>query len=98
MSQKIYTPVATFPSSSNPNKTYTVSEDQYGELSCNCPAWTFKKGGDRTCKHVQEVENQRRLGLVAAVAEAGDPVEVQADEREKGGVLEEIFKKLEKGR
>ena len=88
---KNYTPVATYPSSSNPNKTYTVSVDEQGNLSCNCPAWTFKKGDVRTCKHVEAY--QRNGGEVVPAPEPAP----QAGNREKGGTLAELFAKLEKG-
>lgn len=88
---KNYTPVATYPSSSNPNKTYTVSVDEEGNLSCNCPAWTFKRGDVRTCKHV---EDYQRSGGHPTPAPQPAP---QAGTREKGGTLAELFKKLEKG-
>ena len=100
---KRYTPVATFPSSSNPNKTYTVSEDGQGNLSCSCPAWVFKKGATRTCKHVEEVA-RRGVGSTMRGQNVPDgmnapppaPIGVQAPAREKGGTLAEIFKKLGK--
>lgn len=58
MSKKIYALVATFESRSNPGKRpYEVKRDQYGNLSCDCPAWIFKANGERTCRHVEEVEN-----------------------------------------
>ena len=51
-----------FPSSSTPGKIRTVSLWESGELTCNCPAWTFKKSGvDRTCQHVRSVEAERRF-------------------------------------
>lgn len=53
-----YNPVVEFPSKSNPSKNYTVSMRMDGEVTCNCPAWTFKKGDERTCKHVREVKRQ----------------------------------------
>lgn len=59
LSKKIYTLVEIFESRSNPDKEpYEVKRDQYGELSCNCPGWVFKANGERTCRHVQEVENR----------------------------------------
>jgi len=96
---KNYKPVDTFPSSSNPSKSYTVSEDDQGELSCNCPAWTFKKGNNRTCKHVEEVERRsgKRTVLGKRVSPASDPPPaapvVQAGERQ-GGTLADIFERL----
>ena len=95
---RFYTPVATFPSKSNPSKTYTVSVDQNGELSCDCKAWVFKKGATRTCKHVEEVE-RRGVGsfTVPEASPAAAVAEVQAGAREKGGTLAEISKRLEGG-
>lgn len=47
--------VAQFPSSSS-SKTYTVKQDPAGNLSCDCPAWRFKKPNqERVCKHIQQV-------------------------------------------
>ncbi len=54
MSTTSYREVARFPSSSSAGKVYVVKEDQDGNLSCDCPAWRFKKPGrERTCKHTQ---------------------------------------------
>jgi len=58
LSKKIYTLVATFESKSNPGKFYEVKQDQYGELSCDCKGWIFKTSGERTCRHVREVEDK----------------------------------------
>ena len=88
---KSYQPVATYPSSSNPNKVYTVSVDEEGTLSCNCPAWTFKKGAVRTCKHV---EDYQRNGAPVAAAPAPAP---QAGVKERGGSLPDLFAKLSQG-
>lgn len=88
---KSYQPVATYPSASNPGKVYTVSVDEVGNLSCDCPAWVFKKGDARTCKHV---EDYQRNG--APVRPAPEPVQ-QATSREKGGSLSDLFEKLDKG-
>ena len=89
MSGKVYTPVATFPSSSDPNKTYTVSSDENGELSCDCPGWTRRNPpGGRTCKHVEQAKSG---GFTPPVAAA----HVQSAAREKGGSLEDLFKRIE---
>ena len=85
---KSYRPVRDFPSKSNPSKSYTVSVDEEGKLSCNCPAWTFKKGEERTCKHVQAVEADGD-----SPAPAPMPVP-QATPREKGGTLADLFKRI----
>jgi len=85
---KSYQPVAEYPSASNPGKVYTVSVDEEGNLSCNCKAWTFKKGDVRTCKHV---EDYQRNGAPVVAAPAPAP---QAGSREKGGSLTDLFTKL----
>ena len=78
---KTYTPVATFPSSSS-TKVYTVSVDEEGRLSCNCPAWTFKKAGTRTCKHVQAVERgDVNRGKPAQSAPGHEQVQAGSGER-----------------
>ena len=101
MSQRIYTPVATYPSKSNPSVTHTVNVDQYGELSCTCNGWC-KHPPPRTCTHVRQEEDKRSRGLGYW---SGDPSEarvatpepqVQAGEREKGGSLTDLFSKLSK--
>jgi len=86
---KTYTQVTTFPSSSDPYKNYTVSADENGDLSCDCPGWTRRNPpGGRTCKHVEQVTSG---GFTPPVAAAP----VQAAEREKGGSLENLFKKID---
>jgi hypothetical protein len=56
-----YKVMGTFPSHSTPGKKYVVLQGPKGGLSCNCPSWIFKKRGqERTCKHVREVEARRR--------------------------------------
>jgi len=55
--KKKYYPIVTFPSKSS-SKVYTVSMDNDGGLSCDCPAWVFKKAGERICRHIKEVTAQ----------------------------------------
>jgi len=88
---KSYQQIAEYPSASSPGKVYTVSVDEEGSLSCNCPAWTFKKRDVRTCKHVQDYERNGEPVKPAPV-----PVQ-QTTSREKGGTLTDLFDKLEKG-
>jgi len=88
---KSYREVARFPSKSNPSKEYTVNVDENGNLSCTCPAWTFKKGDERTCRHVQEV-----AAGVASPVPAAAPAP-QAGSRDKGGSLTDLFARLDKG-
>ena len=97
---KNYTPIATYPSRSNPSVTHTVHVDENGDLSCTCPGWC-KHPPPRTCTHVRLEEEKRRLGQGYW---SGDPVEarvataepvVQAGAREKGGSLADLFRKLE---
>lgn len=82
-----YTEVAQFPSSSS-SKIYTIKRDEDGNLSCDCPAWRFKKGDKpRTCKHVVEYEAspgwrwERETPVAEEVRPATDVV---------GGLLEDI--------
>jgi hypothetical protein len=86
---KSYQPVAEYPSASNPGRVYTVSVDEEGNLSCTCPAWVFKKGDVRTCKHVEDYQ-RNGVPVVAAPALA-----LQAEAREKGGFLADLFAKLD---
>jgi len=87
---KSYREVQRFPSKSNPSKEYTVKVDENGDLSCNCPAWTFKKNDARTCKHVQSVDSG-----VATPVPAAAPAP-QAGSRDKGGTLTDLFARLGK--
>jgi hypothetical protein len=43
-------------SASNPAHRYEIKTDG-NILSCACPAWRFKQGGTRDCRHLQEVRN-----------------------------------------
>jgi len=90
---KTYSPVMTFPSSSNPNKEYTVSVDEEGNLSCDCKAWVFKKTGLRTCPHVRQVERMQTAGELGRQAAPGP---AQAAASEKGGSLTRMFRKMER--
>jgi len=99
VSQKIYTPVASYPSKSNPSVTHTVNVDQFGELSCTCNGWC-KRPPPRSCTHTQQEEEKRRLGQgywsgdpVEAKVATAEPV-IQAGDRERGGSLTDLFKKL----
>lgn len=50
-------------SKSNPNRWYEVRLNPDGSLSCNCPAWVFKKKGKpRTCRHVEDVHAKYGVG------------------------------------
>ena len=63
---KTYQVVGEVASKSNPMKKYRISEDENGNLSCNCPAWIFKNAREskllrlvedasaRYCKHISE--------------------------------------------
>jgi len=53
--------VWTFPSSSNPSKTYETLLYTDGSTSCNCPGWTRRVAADgsRTCKHTRLVDQDR---------------------------------------
>lgn len=52
-SQLIHPMEYSFPSKSEPGKTYTViSESILNDAFCDCPGWNFRE----TCSHVKEVE------------------------------------------
>ena len=102
---KVYTPVASYPSKSDPTKGYNVCEVSDGTTSCDCFGWTRRNPpGGRTCKHTQDYEQTLRAdwnamnnGLpVSHATSASEPV-VQAGAREKGGSLSDLFKKLGEG-
>ena len=55
--RKVYSLVAKFQSKSDPKKFYVVKVDDQGDLSCNCPAFIFKKKGkERICEHIVKTE------------------------------------------
>ena len=58
---KNYTPVATYPSKSNPAVTHTVHVDENGDLSCTCPGWC-KHPPPRSCTHTRQEEAKRQAG------------------------------------
>ena len=74
--------VGHFPSSSS-SKVYVVKEDQAGNLSCDCPAWRFKKPNqERTCKHVESAAAGNipaPPAQPAAPTDDWDPDEVMAE-------------------
>lgn len=53
--KRVYTQVGEVLSHSS-NRTYKISEDQYGNLSCECMAFRYqpKPVNERTCKHIEE--------------------------------------------
>ena len=105
MGGKVYIPAASYPSSSDRNKNYTVCEVSDGSISCDCMGWTRRNPpGGRTCKHTQDYEmflradwNPMNNGqLVPSAVEMG-PRPTPAGNREKGGSLTDLFKKLDEG-
>lgn len=63
MTYEGYREVARFPSGSAAGKFYVVKEGQ-GDLSCDCPAWRFKKPNqERSCKHTEAVA--KGVGIVS---------------------------------
>ena len=55
---KVYNKVSEVVSESS-GRTYTISKDENGKLSCNCPSWIFKsrhalEDGQRFCKHIEQ--------------------------------------------
>jgi len=41
------------PSSSNPDKEYTVSLTKEGTYECSCPAWVYHR---RECHHIKQIK------------------------------------------
>jgi len=104
---KTFTPVAWYPSSSDPNKGYTVCEVSDGTTSCDCMGWTRRNPlGGRTCKHTQDYEAYLRGTQPSAISKQAKPaampdppvtVKPKAEPKsERGGSLEDLFKKLDK--
>ena len=87
MSQDDYDDVGQYPSSSS-SKIYTVKRSrETGDLSCDCPAWRFKKGDKpRTCKHVQ----QAAAGVVPVIQPAAEPEEVRPTDDVVGDLTTQI--------
>ena len=50
--------VWTFPSDSNPDKTYETLRYTDQSMSCNCPGWTRRvaANGSRSCKHTRSID------------------------------------------
>ena len=69
-----YTLVMAIESASRPNAWYRVLADrQTGNLSCDCPAWTFRQDGGlvRSCKHTrlaQQFTGTQQIGTPIARA------------------------------
>ena len=52
------------PSKSNPRrKPYETVMWDDGTFSCDCPAWIFagQKGGERTCKHINDMKTDKNV-------------------------------------
>lgn len=59
-----YALIAKVQSQSDGRKFYAIKRnDKTGQVSCNCPAWIFQRGGQRNaCKHIREMD-AKELGL-----------------------------------
>ena len=91
MNEKVYKELGRFPSGSSAGKLYVVKEDQEGIVSCDCPAWRFKKPNqERSCKHTKAVAS----GKAPPSAPASQPVEVKPTEE----VVSELMAGIEKAR
>ena len=66
-----YEEVGRFPSKSRPGEFYIVKLDATtGDYTCNCPAWTYKADGLRSCKHTRMlVDNQGMLEIKTTLRE-----------------------------
>jgi hypothetical protein len=54
--------VAKYESRSRPGTIYDVREAADGSLACTCPAWIYKAGGRRSCKHVEDAARTAYVG------------------------------------
>lgn len=89
---KVYSEVARFPSSSSA-KVYVVKADQDGSLSCDCPAWRFKKPDqERHCKHTEAVAG----GQAPPAVPAPDAMEVKPTDTDE--VVLGLMAAIEKAR
>jgi hypothetical protein len=100
-----FTPAASYPSSSDPKKRYTVCEVSDGSVSCDCSGWTKRNPpGGRTCKHTQDyvrylrpLWNKQPVGGTQPVSEAQEVApRARAGGDTKGGTLDQLFRKLDK--
>jgi len=86
-----YRLVAIFESSSSPDSWYRLLENTTGDLSCDCPAWIFKRGDEeRNCPHTRFYASAHthqdflRLGTDRVIDPHG--VTEKMDERWHGGL------------
>jgi predicted nucleic acid-binding Zn finger protein len=65
--------IAEVKSFSKPGKSYTIKRSlRSGQLSCNCPAWIFQKGGERkSCKHIIKVLGGMKAERASEIAVSG---------------------------
>lgn len=63
-----WTPVASVASEREPGKAYEIKRREDGVLGCSCPGYRFRRGPDKTCKHIRAL-----LGLAAAAPYADIP-------------------------
>jgi len=62
---KEYVQKWTVPSSSNPDKSYTVSLTKEGNYECSCPTWIYRR---QECHHIKQIK---------AAPASGESVEVK---------------------
>ena len=89
MNEKVYRELGRFPSGSSAGKFYVVKEDPEGNVSCDCPAWRFKKPNQgRSCKHTQALAS----GKTPPAPTASQPVEVKPADEVVSGLMADIEK------
>lgn len=66
-----WTPVREYVTTKNPDKVWTVEQNEAGELRCHCPGWIFRhRTGRVECKHIRHYRMNPNSGLgVGTVAE-----------------------------
>jgi len=46
--------------SNSSSRIYVVSKYDDGSYACSCPAWIFKKGERKNCKHILDIINKQQ--------------------------------------
>ena len=89
MNEKVYRELGRFPSGSSAGKFYVVKEDPDGNVSCDCPAWRFKKPGqERSCKHTKALAS----GKAPPPVPPSQPVKVKPTDEVVSGLMADIEK------
>jgi len=70
---KVYSNQWSVRSSSDPTKSYKVSLKSDGEYECSCPAWIYKRGEKRDCKHIRQIQGSPAGRIAATMKPSAKP-------------------------